>query len=74
MPTEFDEVLLTEALRFLPEGYAIVPIKPTGAMVDAARNAWQSRVREKVATGTIGHDPDGALVANYVAMVRAVER
>jgi len=58
-----------------PEGFVLVPVEPTEAMIEAARIKWQARVKERVESGNmfspLPNAQTRALTENYKAMIAA---
>ena len=60
------------AMRPAPQtGHKLVPVDPTPAMLSAANNDWQTRVRDKIAGKRPFADPERAFTETYHAMIGA---
>lgn len=59
----------------VPEGFVLVPVEPTEAMIESARLKWNERMQKRIASGDIlTPKPDAqqrALIENYKAMIAA---
>lgn len=59
--------------RAIPDGWVLVPIEPTEAMLTACTKAWQRRLIEKARNGKLlsGGNARESFRANYQAMLTA---
>jgi hypothetical protein len=56
----------------IPDGWRLVPVEPTEAMLDVCVRQWKERMEWKCRTGNIGTgDPKEVFASNYRAMIAA---